>query len=118
MFGWWTNITLEDEELRGVPEDVSSLHLRLAPGPAAKGDGVGQRQSVTPSVCPVLRLGQQSRVYGLQSVVVCVVLLCILASVPFLYQSSFVLSAAFHASSLELGVIYVCKEDRWVTCHK
>lgn len=40
------------------------------------------------------------------------------ANVALLYQSYFVLSAALHTAFQMLGVFYVCKEDRWVTCHK
>lgn len=114
MFSWWTNIILEGKELKECPRQLESLSTsQWYPLTTLKGSGIGFIPSV-PSLLCFGSIGQSLR----PAIHCCFWLLFILADVAFLYQSSFVFPAAFHTSLQMLGVIYACKEDRWVTCHK
>lgn len=113
MFSW-CNITLEGKELKECPRQLESLSTsQWYLLTTLKGSGIGFIPSVPSPLC-FGSVGQSLR----PAIHCCFWLLFILANVAFLYQSSFVLSAAFHTSLQMLGVIYACKEDRWVTCHK
>lgn len=119
MFGEWTS-TLEGKELKAVSEDLSLLHISPRSSACSLHPRTvrGLGRLLIPFVCPSLCLGSAEQT--LKPAIHCCLCLapasCSRRGIS--DQSFFVPSAAFEASFLMLGVIYVCKEGRWVTCHK